>query len=98
MKKSLLERLEAFAAAVIFFFILFPANLFAAESERPLSFIADTKGLSGFWLWYANLYNTNKLYCALVTIIIVPVTGLAIGILADLIMNNIGIDLRTKKH
>lgn len=100
MKDSLLIRLKQKVAKILLFlsfFVLFASNGVAAESAEPLSLIANTKGLSGFWLWYATLYNTNKLYCALVTIVIVPVTGLILGTIANLIMSRIGIHLKAKK-
>ncbi len=74
----------------------FPVSLFAAEKAQPLNFIANTKGLSGIELWYANLYNSNRFYCALVTIIVIPVVGFILGTIADFLISKIGLDLKSR--
>ena len=58
---------------------------------------ADTRKLSGIELWWAQMYNDNHLYFTILTIIIIPLTGCIFGILADLVMNHIGIDLKHRK-
>jgi hypothetical protein len=97
-KSSPAKRVFTKALVLLSFFILFPACLPASEKAQPLSFVANTKGLSGFMLWYASLYNSNKLYCALVTVIILPVVGLILATLADIIIGKIGLDLKSKSH
>ena len=60
-----------------------------AEAKKALShvvIVADTRKLSG-----------NHLYFTILTIIIIPLTGCIFGILADLVMNHIGIDLKHRK-
>jgi hypothetical protein len=73
-----------------------PVFLFAGEKAQPLNFIADTTGLSGMELWYADLYNSNKLYCALVTIIVIPVVGFILGSIADFLISKTGLDLKSR--
>lgn len=97
-KNSPAKRINIKAMVLSYFFILFPANLLASEKAQPLSFIANTKGLSGFMLWYATLYNSNKLYCALVTVIILPVIGLILAKIADILIGKIGLDLKSRSH
>ena len=73
-----------------------PIALFAGEKAQPLNFIADTNGLSGIELWYANLYNSNKFYCALVTILVIPVVGFILGSIADFLISKTGLDLKSR--
>lgn len=71
-----------------------------AEAKKALShvvIVADTRKLSGIELWWAQMYNDNHLYFTILTIIIIPLTGCIFGILADLVMNHIGIDLKHRK-
>ncbi len=99
VKNSPVKNIKTGAIVLLSSLVLFPVNLLASEEKtQPLSFIANTEGLSGFMLWYATLYNTNKLYCALVTIIILPVIGLILAKIADIIIGKIGLDLRSRSH
>ena len=59
--------------------------------------VADTRKLDGIMAWWANMYNESHLEFTILTIIIIPVTGLIFGILADAVMSHIGIDLTTRK-
>ena len=83
---------------MIFFCLMlwFPVLVFAGEKAQPLNFIADTNGLSGIELWYANLYNSNKFYCALVTILVIPVVGFILGSIADFLISKTGLDLKSR--
>ena len=65
------------------------------ECLAPL--VADTRKLDGIMAWWANMYNESHLEFTILTIIIIPVTGLIFGILADAVMSHIGIDLKTRK-
>lgn len=58
--------------------------------------VADTRKLSGLMAWWANLYNESHFQFMILTIIIIPVTGVLFGVLADIIMSRIGIDLKSK--
>ena len=88
----------AIAGVMIFscFMLWFPVSVFAGEKAQPLNFIADTNGLSGIELWYANLYNTNKFYCALVTILVIPIVGFILGTIADFLISKTGLDLKSR--
>ena len=55
--------------------------------------MADTRKFTGWEAWWTNLYNESHLYFALLTVVIIPVVGLIFGVLADMIMSRIGIDL-----
>jgi hypothetical protein len=63
----------------------------------PLVIVADTRKFTGWEAWWTNLYNESHLLFALLTIVIIPTVGLIFGILADLVMGTIGIDLKSRE-
>ncbi|HME46238.1 MAG TPA: DVU0150 family protein [Syntrophorhabdales bacterium] len=69
----------------------------AAEGGPTLVIVADTRGLSGPLAWLANLYNESHLYFTVFTAIAVPAMGLILGLLADVVMRKIGLDLKSRK-
>jgi hypothetical protein len=71
--------------------------LAAAEKVAPMVIVADTRKLTGWEAWWANLYNESHVYFTIVTVISIPVIGLIFGILADLVMRHIGIDLSSRE-
>lgn len=62
----------------------------------PIVIVADTRHISGLLAWWANLYNESHLYFALLTVVIIPIIGVIFGIIADVIMKKIGIDLKSR--
>ncbi len=75
-----------------------PSLALAAKKEAAnVVIVADTRKLDGLMLWWAQMYNDSHLYFMILTIIIIPVTGCIFGMLADLVMNHIGIDLKHRK-
>lgn len=87
--------LTSCAFAVLF---LMPSLALAAKQKANVVIVADTRELGdGIMAWWANLYNESHLYFAILTIIIIPVTGCIFGLLADLVMNHIGIDLKHRE-
>ena len=60
-------------------------------------YVADSRGHTGLRAWFANLYNESGLWFTAVTVITIPVTGVVLGLLADLGMSRIGIDLRSRE-
>jgi hypothetical protein len=62
-------------------------------AAAPVVIVSDTRKLSGPFAWWANLYNESHLYFMIATIIIIPLTGVIFGLLADVVMKHIGIDL-----
>jgi len=76
--------------------LLFPAQVLAAEEGGRIVLVADTRKFHGWEAWWANLYNEGHLVFALVTIVIIPVCGCILGILADLVMSRLGIDLKKR--
>jgi hypothetical protein len=47
--------------------------------------------------WWANLYNESHLYFALLTVAIIPIIGVIFGLIADVVMKKIGIDLKSRE-
>jgi hypothetical protein len=72
-------------------------GLAAGGGGAPIVLVADTRKLDGAMSWWANLYNESHLYFALVTIVIIPVTGVIFGAIADVVMGWIGIDLKNRE-
>ncbi|MFA5112075.1 MAG: DVU0150 family protein [Desulfobaccales bacterium] len=79
---------------VIMVSLLLPEIVLAAGPKAaPLVMVADTRKFTGWEAWWTNLYNESHLYFALLTVVLIPVIGLIFGLLADLVMRTIGIDL-----
>ena len=76
-------------------FLLWPGIVLAAGGggAAPMIIVSDTRKLSGPFAWWANLYNESHVYFTIATIIIIPVIGCIFGMLADVVMKHIGIDL-----
>lgn len=93
--KSLWTKIGSLAAMV---FLLLPELALAAgEKAAPLVIVADTRKFTGWQAWWTNLYNESHFYFTLVTVVTIPVVGLIFGVLADLIMGHIGIDLKSRE-
>ena len=74
--------------------LLLPEIVLAAGPKAaPLVVVADTRKFTGWEAWWTNLYNESHLYFALLTVVLIPIIGLIFGVLADLVMRSIGIDL-----
>ncbi len=69
----------------------------AGPAAAPLVMVADTRKFTGWEAWWTNLYNESHLYFALLTVVIIPVVGLIFGVTADIIMNWIGLDLKSRE-
>jgi hypothetical protein len=65
----------------------------AGPKAAPLVIVADTRKFTGWEAWWTNLYNESHIYFALLTIVIIPLVGLMFGLIADVVMKRIGIDL-----
>uniref|UniRef100_A0A7V4GA81 Uncharacterized protein n=1 Tax=Desulfobacca acetoxidans TaxID=60893 RepID=A0A7V4GA81_9BACT len=78
--------------------LVVPETLWAAAAKvDSMVIVADTRKLGPWAAWWANLYNESHVYFTLVTVIAVPVIGLIFGVLADLVMGHIGIDLKSRE-
>lgn len=93
--KRLWTKITSLVAMV---FILMPELVLAAgEKAAPLVVVADTRKFSGWMAWWTDLYNESHLYFALLTVILIPVVGLIFGVIADIVMGHIGLDLKSRE-
>ncbi len=94
-----MKRLNGLLPLMFLVLLLMPETLFAAGGggEERLVIVADTRGLNGWQAWLANLYNENLVQFTIFTVVAIPVVGLILGLLADLVMRRIGIDLKSRK-
>jgi hypothetical protein len=75
--------------------VLLPALASAGGAPvAPMVLVADTRKLDGIMYWWANMYNESHLQFALMTIVIIPTVGVIFGLIADVVMTWIGIDLK----
>ncbi|NLI82820.1 MAG: hypothetical protein GX443_14185 [Deltaproteobacteria bacterium] len=93
--KKIWTQLTGLAA---FTLMMLPGFAFAAGgSAAHVVIVADSRKLDGIMAWWANLYNESHAYFTLLTVIIIPLIGVIFGVLADLIMSYIGIDLKSRE-
>jgi hypothetical protein len=93
----MLAKWKALLAGLTTFALLAPAAAFAAGGGgAPIVIVADTRKLTGIMAWWANLYNESHLYFTIMTVILIPLIGVIFGVLADIIMHFIGIDLKSR--
>ncbi len=70
----------------------------AGGKAAPLAIVADTRHINNsLERWWANLYNASHMQFTILTVVIIPIVGLIFGLLADFIMNHIGIDLKSRE-
>lgn len=63
---------------------------------QSIVIVADSRKLTGIMAWWANLYNESHFYFTLLTVILIPLIGVIFGVLADIVMHFIGIDLSSR--
>ena len=79
--------------------LLLPTQLFAAGgADLPdlMVLVADTRKFKGWEACWGNIYNEGHLAFALITTLIIPVAGVILGLLADVVMSRLGIDLKNR--
>jgi len=94
--RKLIKNIMALSASVL---LLLPGIVLAAGGGNValLVIVADTRRLDGIMLWWANLYNESHLQFTVMTVVLIPVIGLLFGVLADVIMTRIGLDLKNRE-
>lgn len=94
-----MKRLHTLWITVLGLVLCFPVYALAAGGGKMSNvvIVADTRGLDGIMLWWAQMYNDSHLYFTILTIIIIPTTGLIFGLIADVVMGFIGIDLKNRE-
>ncbi len=70
--------------------------LAAGGGGEPIVIVADSRKLTGVMAWWANLYNESHLYFTILTVVLIPLIGVIFGVLADIIMHFVGIDLKSR--
>jgi hypothetical protein len=90
-------RLVSAAFAVAFWLLPLVARAAAGEGEGNLVHVADTRHLTGFNLFVANLYNTDRLLFSLLSLALTAGLGLTLGLLMDAVVASIGLDLTTRQ-
>ncbi len=76
--------------------LLLPA-LASAGGGGPVGnmvIVSDTRKLDGIMAWWGNMYNESHLEFTLLTVLIIPLVGVMFGLIADVVMTWIGIDLK----
>ncbi len=63
------------------------------ESQGALVHVADTRHLAGFNLYFANLYNVDRMLFAVMAVGLTGLMGLSLGLLMDIVVGAIGLDL-----
>ncbi|MGA3078916.1 MAG: DVU0150 family protein [Bryobacteraceae bacterium] len=76
--------------------LLIPWQLLAEEKASTMVIVADSRHLTGLTAWWVNVYNESHFYFALLTVVTIPLGGAILGGLADLLMRQIGIDLKSR--
>ena len=66
------------------------------EKQGKLVHVADTRDLHGLNLYFADLYNTNRLLFTLEAILLTALMGMVLGWLLDLLVGFIGLDLNKR--
>ena len=89
---------KALLAGLTTLVLLAPSLALAAGGGgAPIVIVADSRKLTGIMAWWANLYNESHLYFTIMTIILIPLIGVIFGVLADVAMHFIGIDLKSRE-
>ena len=94
MRKKLSKLFAWIGMAVL----LLPALVQAAgPAAANIVIVADTRKTTGLLRWWADLYNESHIYFAILTVVLIPIIGVIFGVLADLVMSHIGIDLKSRE-
>lgn len=93
MRSPTLRSLGLTALSALFL----PVVALAAGGEQaPIVFVADSRGHAGWLAWCMNLYNEAPWQFTLLTVLIIPLMGVILGLLADLVMSRSGINLKSR--
>ena len=52
------------------------------QEKGRVVIVADTRKLDGFLYWWAEMYNESHFFFAILTMIIIPILGCILGLLA----------------
>ena len=67
----------------------------AGGGAAPIVIVSDTRRVadSAILTWWGNLYNESHLQFTIMTCVLIPVTGILFGVLADVFFAAIGVNL-----
>jgi hypothetical protein len=84
---------------VFFALVVMPELALAAGGGQvaPMVIVADTRKLEGLMKWWADLYNHSYVGFTVLTVVLIPIIGVIMGTLADIVMTHIGIDLKSRE-
>lgn len=80
-------------AAPVALMVLCGTALAGGGGAAPIVIVSDTRDLSGILAWWSHIYNESHFEFTILTVLLIPVLGVTLGLLTDLVMKNIGIDL-----
>lgn len=80
-------------------FLFMPEIVLAAGGGKvaPMVIVADTRKFTGWEAWFTNLYNESHVLFTILTVVSIPIVGVLLGSLADIVMSRIGIDLKHRE-
>jgi hypothetical protein len=68
----------------------------AGHGGEPIVLVVDSRTLSGWTAWWANVYNDSHWYFTLLTIVIIPVLGLLMGTVTSFVLSRMGVNLKSR--
>jgi hypothetical protein len=68
----------------------------AGGGAAPIAIVSDTRKLTGILKWWGDIYNESHVEFTILTCILIPLIGCCFGLLADVVMGWIGIDLKKR--
>jgi len=92
----MLKIVNSWAKRVLIGLLLIPVNHLAAAEQKTAVIVADSRKLTGVTAWIANLFNESHLYFAILTVVSIPLAGMILGSVADVLMGRIGINLKSR--
>jgi hypothetical protein len=93
--KTFRYRLFAFMTLVC---LMIPVAVWAGGGKaEALIHVADTRMLSGVYLYFANLYNENLIMFGVWTVVVITALGSGLGFFMDMLMSHTGLDLTSRE-
>jgi len=92
--RALFYRVFTFLTMV---FLLIPDPVWAGKKGELLVHVCDTRALSGIYLYFGYMYNTNLVMFGIWTVVILTAMGAAFGFGMDVLMSRTGLDLTSRK-